>query len=134
MTPAERKKALARMARYVKVLRRAMHLGHFHFIINTTPPESPEALATISLTSVRYSAVLQFSDDCLLSSDEEWRESLAHEMVHAHLMHLDRAVSSMEEYCGQQWGPLYDRYIDSMELGVDSLTTVLAPFLPLPGR
>lgn len=64
---------------------------------------------------------------------EKQRGTLIHELLHCHLARMSHATRHVESVLGPVAGPLFEAVIeDGEEQAAESLSVVLAPFLPLP--
>jgi hypothetical protein len=122
-----------RIARYVRACADRLELRDWRFTVAHEPPASPRHAASISRVYGRKLATLRFSQSWLDDDQHGQRQTVAHELIHAHLRGLeDTLVSAKPALGGPLSDLLHDAFTDQLELAVDALAYAVAPALPLP--
>jgi hypothetical protein len=132
MTPEERSAGLARQRAYVAMLQPLMRLSHWEIEIGDKAPDD-DALADNATYMREYRTEMRFSDRFFTHSPERRRLTTVHEMLHVvaegwHRSNL-QAFESLDA-TSRIW--VEERHTHEMEMCVDSLSRIIAPFLPLP--
>lgn len=78
-------------------------------------------------------AMLWLDENFDAFTPERQQGTILHELLHCHLARMSHATRHVEPVLGPVAGPLFSAVIeDGEEQAAESLSVVLAPFLPLP--
>lgn len=86
-------------------------------------------------SDVKRETTIWLNHDALTTrTPEETRQTLVHELLHAHTARLDRVTERLREQLPDSGTVAYarDQADEEEEILVDTLARVIAPFLPLP--
>lgn len=89
--------------------------------------------ATISLHNAKNQGEVFLGRDWLARTPEERRQTMVHELLHAHTARLCRTMTRLQENDSRDLIEYVDAAFDNEEeIFIDTLSRILAPFLPLP--
>ncbi len=133
MDADQRKAGLDRMRAYLPGLLPALRLQHWQISVKDEPPESEDASASVLYNEHDWWAFILCSDYFLESPPDRQRLHLVHELAHLYLRGIDMQHQSLiTHWTSSQWQLVDNRFTYEVELAVDALACVIAPFLPLP--
>jgi hypothetical protein len=96
-------------------------------------PAEEGAQAQISRWRGQMDATIRFGDSFFTASEREQRETLAHELCHAHLRPVWEVWYDLDEVLGKPAYVLLRNHAQiAEEQVVEALARVLAPLLPAP--
>lgn len=117
---------------YIRQLADLLRLRDWDFILSRGQA-ADDALASVHITYQVRSAVVSLSPQWMGLSREKQREGIAHEVIHAHLDVIDTHVWHVEKIeGGKSLGILREVVKHDIECATDTLSVMVAPFLPLP--
>lgn len=123
----------AALSGYIRDLADALLLRDWEITLERGWSDS-DAYATISVWAEENHANVNVCEGFFGHSAEERREWLTHELMHIHLDRPDRLVrkvaSQVDNNSAMQLAK--DLHHDEIEICVQRLARILAPFLPLP--
>jgi hypothetical protein len=109
---------------YLRDVADRLHLRDWRFVIAEDLPNDRDSIATAWCCYGRKYATLRLNDSFLADNRDEQRNTIVHELVHAHLAPYVRAVETMTND---------DKVLRLlMEYSVDGLANAIAPLVPLP--
>lgn len=112
---------------YVRCLADLMSLRDWHVALSKEPAVE-DSDAQIDWTEGTRNARFRVSDEFLSTMGEErQREVIAHELVHCH---FEEARAMAERAMGPRW----DDFRLVFERGIDAMSVIIAPRLPLPSH
>lgn len=118
---------------YLTQLRPLLLLDHYKLIVEREPPDSPDAAAHIHVYETRNVAVIRLGEGYYAGTPTQRRHYAVHELLHIHLARLDYTTGDFKRVIDDvSWSAIYTNIARHLELTVDGITDVLAPFLPLP--
>lgn len=134
MDAERRKAAVARTRRYVGQLKPLLRLAHWEIAVDDQPPESDDASASVRFNDHDWRASVRLSDYFLAEiTPEVQRLHLTHELVHLHFRGLAQAQDALiTHFASPLWLAIDQRHTYELELCVDALAMLIAPYLPLP--
>ena len=128
MTPDElRQKRLRAFDPYIGLLASLMGLANWTIFRSDEPPSSRDAVASMEPIHGRYYAILRIGDYFLdRESPSEKRNTVVHELLHAHLSHLQKiAEDNLDDR-------VFPQFLLALEYAVDGMAKAWAERLPLP--
>ena len=114
---------------YLRCLADMMELRDWSVRIDNGAPDNANAMAKVDTAYGRKLLWLNLSETFLDSSPEEQRQTLVHELVHAHFASMHHFLC---HHLGE--GPAFEAYRLAHEYGVDAIAEGWAKTLPLPGE
>ncbi len=133
MDTEQRKAGLERMRAYLPALLPALRLQHWVITVEDVLPDNEDASAQVRYNQHDWRALVRLSDYFLESPPSRQRLHLVHELAHLYLRGIDvQHQALILHYNTNQWQLIDDRFTYEVELTVDALACVVAPFLPLP--
>jgi hypothetical protein len=127
-----RRRNLDRMRAYIATLQPPLRLQHWEITIPEKPPPD-DSNADCDRHSRHHAARIRYHDQLFPEGAEEERRSTIHELLHLHLTGAQTAAYEAYEALdptARAWAR--ERFDHELEMTVDALSRVLAPFLPLP--
>lgn len=109
---------------YIAELKERMRLNDWTLRLKLEDKPRDGDNAEIHSTHGRKLAVLLLSDAFLADKPEDQRHTIVHELVHMHFFGLTDLMEAR--------GDMDSAARMLVELGVDAMADVLAPFMPLP--
>jgi hypothetical protein len=130
----KRRKAEFKAAKaYFTELRPLLLLDHYLLIFDRTPPDDPECAAHVSVMETRNVATIRLGEGYYAGTARQRRHYAVHELLHIHLARHDYAVGDFKRVIDDtSWSLIYTNIARHLELTIDGLADVIAPFLPLP--
>lgn len=122
--PDPRKEALAP---YLRALADLMGLRDWTVGINHEPPD-PRHLAECDARFGRKIAWIHLSEAFLNAPPDRQRQTLGHELLHAHTAHLEHLMH------GELTEPGYRAFTLALEYAIDGIAEEWAKSLPLPDQ
>ena len=118
-------KAVAGFRPYIREVADQMQLRDWQiFVSNKRAGEGRRA--RVFFPGGRKVATIWLSKNFLRSAPEEQRQTVCHELCHLHFAPMHTPTWEALPEAARPF------YVNALELGVDALAEVLAPFLPLP--
>jgi hypothetical protein len=118
---------------YVERCKEIMGLSHWEVKVSDLQPDD-DAWAEIEVSENLYQATIRFSKDLWKEKPEEIRRVVAHELIHIHQAGVERMVDALEKPLGSSAYEVVLHVWDvESERCADSLSTVVAKVLPMPG-
>jgi len=118
---------------YFAQLRPLLLLDHYRLDFSRKLPDDPECAAHISVMETRNVATIRLGEGYYDATPRQRRHYATHELLHIHLARHDYAVADFKRVIDDaSWNMIYTNIARHLELTIDGLTDVLAPFLPLP--
>lgn len=97
-------------------------------------PAPPDCHASIDCTQGRKVAVVRFGDSFWALTAEEQRDTVAHELIHAHLSALEYLLQAARPVMGEAaFSVLRNAHHEAIEWATDALSAPVARGLPMPG-
>jgi hypothetical protein len=95
-----------------------------------------DANASSGVSRTKNRIWIEIAEDFGDFSLEQQRRSLVHELLHAHVARTEKTIYRLEEMLPTNKAALLTRkaFDDEMEIVVERLARILAPFMPLPPR
>lgn len=122
-------------SRYVRDIADRMRLRDWTVTLSDEHPDDKEADADARVTYGRRCLTLRLARDFAVESPEDQRHTVVHELIHAHLFPIDWTVNSIGNHLPlAALDILKGALSDDIEVGVDALADVIAPFMPLPAQ
>lgn len=134
MKKRERRAGLERMRSYVATLQPLLRLQHWEIAVTDGQP-SAGALADNCCYMRQHKNDVRFSDRFFRKSPAEQRETVVHELLHIVVEGWYRSNLAAFEglsATSQEWAK--ERHEHETEMCIDSLSKIVAPYLPLPPR
>jgi hypothetical protein len=132
MNATERKQAIDALRPWVLQCAAFMHLDHWTITVEEDEP-TDNAHASIRRWQGQMDAEFRFSDEYFAKPEIERRQTLAHELCHAHLRPMWETWVDLDELLGK---PAYTMFRNHASIAeeqvVEALSKVLAPLLPPP--
>lgn len=124
---------------YLSKLQMTMRLADWEIIVNFEHQAEDDCIAEIKPVENQRRAELIFSKEFFLCSSVDQRQTLVHELLHLHLVHVEQmSLSAVEAAVGESTGKVFDgAFSCEVERTVDQLADVIAPLLDrfeLPSR
>ncbi|MFM7088882.1 MAG: hypothetical protein ACKOW9_05135 [Candidatus Paceibacterota bacterium] len=124
---------------YLSKLQMTMRLADWEIIVNFEHVADDDCVAEIKPVENQRRAELIFSKEFFLTSSVDQRQTLVHELLHLHLVHVEQmSLSAVEAAAGEQSSKAFDGAFNcEVERTVDQLADVIAPLLDrfdLPSR
>lgn len=118
---------------YVRAIADALELRDWSIDVSRDAPSSEEFIASCSCAQSRKNASIYFSDVFRHVDPIEQRQTVVHELLHAHHEVCWRMVQTdLLSPLGQEtYGVFCDGYRRAMEYAVDAIAEALARHLPL---
>lgn len=130
MDAAERAKQLERVRPWVAACAAFLHLDHWTIDVGDEPAQD-DARASISRWRGQMEATIRFGDHFFTAPERERYETVAHELLHAHLRPLWEVWYDLDEVLGK---PAYVFLRNHAQIAeeqiVEALARVIAPLLP----
>jgi len=120
-------KAIKKLEPYVLEIAKTMNLTNWDISLSDEICDY-ESSATCTCLNGRKDALIRLSEDFWGGSLEVQRDTIVHELLHIVLAPMHNPLAKV------LYDPALSFYISSLEYGVDDLTNILAPFLPLPPK
>ncbi len=124
------------MKAYIRDVANQLGLREWAFHLSDFPPEKGGLGGSFGATIGRRHGELRFADSARADwSAEEWRQTVIHELLHAHLAPL-RATLFGDLFDNRLLSQLaYELFFDGcdrhMEYAVDGIAVAIAPMFPL---
>jgi hypothetical protein len=113
---------------YLVSLKNQLNLKDWEAKISDEHPYTDNALAQVDMPFGRKLFIIRLSDAFLVSTREEQRRTLVHELIHVHFSPAhDLAMDQLEK-------ELKSPFQRMVEYGVDGLADAIAPFFKLPPK
>jgi len=123
------------LADYILELAGLLNLGAWTITISPLPPNDPDSLAEVRVTSGQQCASLRISGALINSDPVEQRSCILHELIHIHLWPLGEVVEHAFPALGTAAASILEAAHDlANERATDALSLAIAPFFPLPTK
>jgi hypothetical protein len=120
------------LTRYVAAIAEDFGLGDWEICVLDESPDSATALASCEAVFGRRMANLRFSHAFFHSPPEDQRNTVVHELLHAHLAATDQAVEDHVGLLGSEARVIArNTYNTAREYAVDALAAAIADKYPL---
>lgn len=121
------------LAEYVREIADKMGLRDWTIHVRQEPVDDSDACADIEIIQGRRSAFLRFDSGWSIGKKEELRNTVIHELLHAHTKPMQWVVNSTQDLLGiPVFSVINNAYSDAEEIAIDSIATAWAEALPLP--
>lgn len=125
---------------YIRKCADAIGLAGWETVVLDAMPEGYETSNACSWLSDDYDVIRIAFNECETVADveipwtpESFRQTMAHELFHAHLRDITNAHKALEDSVAKPaWSVAVDRFDHELERVVDNLARMMAPHLPLP--
>jgi hypothetical protein len=122
----------AAYATYTRSLADALCLKDWVFVLRRESSDEGTR-AQIHLSDKKTEAAITLCERWFVRTPEEQRQTLVHELLHAHTARLCRVVTRLKDQVGGETVGYVDAALDEEEeIAIDTLSRILAPFMPLP--
>jgi hypothetical protein len=136
---AVNKKDRKALGSYCRTIADKLELRDWWVLTRVGDPGGPEDRydgkrwqASSDSTPGQKSVKITFAEDCREWDREELRQTVAHELIHAHLAPLTEMVRvDLAPHLGSQALHVFDSFTRHLEFSTDALADALAPHLPL---
>ncbi len=119
-------------AAYIRTLADALCLKDW--VVTLRRHSSDEGTrAQVTISRMKDEATIVLCDRWFVRTPEEQRQTLVHELIHAHTGRLCRVMTRLnDEIGGETIRYVTTAFDEEEEIVADTLARVIAPFLPLP--
>lgn len=116
---------------YVAILQPLLRIAHWDLVVGEE--QAPDAMADCSTYVREHRAELRFSDHFFAAPRERQRQVMIHELLHVVTEEWHRSnLAAFEALDSTPRSWATERELHEMEMCVDGLSRILAPYLPLP--
>lgn len=117
---------------YIRLLADRLLLRDWHFVVSRTEADAGNR-AQVGIHHKKDEAEVFLSEAWLAYPPEQQRQTLTHELLHAHLGRLCRVMTRLKEQDDREVVRYANTAFDEEEeIVVETLARILAPMLPLP--
>lgn len=121
------------LVQYVNECACLLELHDWRFRVHREPPRDASSNAAFNAGPRRRCASLWFSDGFMRDDPENQRQTVAHELLHAHLNGVRHMVAGVEDHMSRAVYDVWDDAFNTIfESAVDAIAYAIAPRLPLP--
>lgn len=129
MTPAQHNL----LRRYVRGMANALELRDWTVTLSRDYPDAEDTLADIKCTYGRKLLTIRLCKGFEYRSLEDQRQSITHELLHAHLSGLEWTYNNLGNHLAAStfdavWGSMKDQ----IEFATDAIADAVSKHLPLP--
>lgn len=117
---------------YLQGLAERLALGGWRVTLSRDPCEPDDrADAKSFLRNAANATTVYLAANFADQPANEQRETLVHELIHAHFNRQDRVVDMYEDYVPRiVWDTIHKQYRETQDVGIESLAWVIAPYMP----